>query len=105
VVVVSTSGGAGRWEVVVDGNETGQQGISGKYGMEVENVLESRESVEGDESALDGAGRQEWRMYLGARKHCTRQGGRIVGCMRIGRTRRALAGVLRDGLGCTKDGC
>ena len=46
VVVVSTSGGAGRWEVVVDGNEMGQQGTSGKYGMEVENVLESWESVE-----------------------------------------------------------
>ena len=58
--------------------------------------------LKGDESALDGAGRMA---NLGARKHCTHQGGRMVGCMRIGRTRRALAGVLRDGLGCTKDGC
>ena len=47
VVVVSTSGGTGRWKVVVDGNERVQQGTSGKYGMEVGNVLESRESVEG----------------------------------------------------------
>jgi len=47
VVVMSTSGGTGRWKVVVDGNERVQQGTSGKYGMEVENVLESRENVEG----------------------------------------------------------
>jgi hypothetical protein len=39
--------------------------------------------LKGDESALDGAGM----VHLGARKHCTRQGGRMVGCMRIGRTR------------------
>jgi len=37
----------GRWKVVVDGSERVQQGASGKYGMEVGNVLESRESVEG----------------------------------------------------------
>jgi len=44
VVVASTLGGTGRW----DGNERVQQGASGKqYGMEVGNVLESRESVEG----------------------------------------------------------
>ena len=42
-------------------------------------------------------------MHLGARKHCTRQGGRMVGCMRIGRTRRAQ--VLGDGPGGAKDGC
>jgi len=37
----------GTWKVVVDGNERVQQGASGKYGMDVGNVLESRESVEG----------------------------------------------------------
>jgi len=47
VVVVSTSGGTGRWKVVVDGNERVQQGTSGKYSTEVGNVLESRESVKG----------------------------------------------------------
>jgi len=47
VVVVSTLGGTGRWKVVVEGSERVQQGASGKYGMEVGNVLESRESVEG----------------------------------------------------------
>ena len=47
VVVVSTSGGTGRWKVVVDGNERVQQGTSGKYSMKIGNMLESRESVEG----------------------------------------------------------
>jgi len=47
VVVVGTLGGTGRWKVVVEGNERIQQGASGRYGMEVGNVLESRESVEG----------------------------------------------------------
>ena len=37
----------GTWKVVVDGNERVQQGTSGKYSMEVGNVLESRESVKG----------------------------------------------------------
>jgi len=46
VVAVSTFGGTGRWKVVVDGNERVQQGASGKYGMEVGNMLESREIVE-----------------------------------------------------------
>ena len=32
---------------MVEGNERVQQGASGKYGMEVGNVLESWESVEG----------------------------------------------------------
>jgi len=40
-------GGTGRWKVVVDGNEKVQQGASSQYGIEVGNVLESRESVEG----------------------------------------------------------
>jgi len=47
VVVVSTLGGTRRWKVVTNGSGRVQQGASGKYGMEVENVLESRESVEG----------------------------------------------------------
>jgi len=49
VVVVNTLGSTGRWKVtvVVEGNEKVQQGATGKYGMEVGNVLESRESVEG----------------------------------------------------------
>jgi hypothetical protein len=33
----------------------------------------------------------------GARRHCTRQGGRTVGRMRIGRTRRALEGTNTGG--------
>jgi len=47
VVVVSTLGGTGRWKVMMDGNERVQQDASGNYGLEVANVLESRESVEG----------------------------------------------------------
>jgi hypothetical protein len=50
VVVVSTLSGAGRWKVMVDGNERVQQGASGKYGMEVGNVLESRRVLKGDDS-------------------------------------------------------
>jgi hypothetical protein len=47
VVVVSTLGGTRRWKVAVDGSERVQQGASGKYGMKVGNVLESRRSNEG----------------------------------------------------------
>ena len=65
-------------------------------------MLESQESVEGDESALDGAGRQGWCTWV---LESTRQGGRMVGCMRIGRTWRALEDILGDGLGGVKDGC
>ena len=36
-------------------------------------------------------------VHLGARKHCTRQGGRMVGCMRIGRTRRVLECTSTEG--------
>jgi hypothetical protein len=46
VVVVSTLGGTGRWKVAVDGSDRVQQGASGKYGMKVGNVLESRGSIE-----------------------------------------------------------
>ena len=60
VVVVSTLGGTGRWKVVVEGNERVQQGASGKYGMEVETCWRAGRVLKGDESALDGAGRQEW---------------------------------------------
>ena len=45
--VVSTLGGMRRWKVAVDSSETVQQGASGKYGMKVGNVLESRGSIEG----------------------------------------------------------
>jgi hypothetical protein len=34
---------------------------------------------------------------LGARRHCTHQGGRTVGHMKIGRTRRALDGTSAGG--------
>jgi hypothetical protein len=47
VVVASILGGTRRWKVSVDGSERVQRGASGKYGMKVENVLESRESIEG----------------------------------------------------------
>jgi len=68
--------------------------VASTTGMEVGNVLESRESVEGE---CTGWCRKAGMVYLGARKHCTRQGGRMVGCMRIGRTRRALAGTSTEG--------
>jgi len=54
------TGWYGRRTAAADGIERVQQGASDKCGMKVGNVLESQESVKGDESALDGAGRQEW---------------------------------------------
>jgi hypothetical protein len=47
VVVVSTLSGMSRWKVAVDGSKRVQRGAGRKYGMKVGNVLECRESIEG----------------------------------------------------------
>ena len=58
VVVVSTSGGTGRWKVVVDGNERVQQGTSMAWWLKT--CWRAGRVWKDDESALDGAGRKEW---------------------------------------------
>ena len=60
VVVVSTLGGTGKWKVVVDGSERVQQGASGSMAWRLETCWRAGRVLKGDESTLDGAGRQGW---------------------------------------------
>jgi hypothetical protein len=102
---MSTWGDTRRWKVAVDGSERVQQGASSKYGMKVGNVLESRGSIEGRRECT-GWCRKAGMAHLGARRHCTRQGGRTVWRTRIGRIRRVLEGTSTGGwTGGAKDGC
>jgi hypothetical protein len=58
-----------------DGSEREQQGASGKYGMKVGNVLDGRGSD--DESALDGAEREEWHTWVLEDTALVRKGERL----------------------------
>ena len=59
-------------------------------------MLESRGSI--DESVLDGVERQKWRAWVLEGIALVREpGGRMVGRMKIGRTRRALDGTIAGG--------
>jgi hypothetical protein len=56
---VSTLSDTSRWKVAVDGSERVRRGAGGKYGMKVGTCWSAGRVLKGDESALDGAGRQE----------------------------------------------
>jgi len=59
-VVVSTLGGTGRWKVVVEVTRGYNRVQVARMAWGLETCWRAGRVLKGDESALDGAGRQEW---------------------------------------------